>query len=199
MVLPSPRGSNPKSPGRLQGNSPRNIRTIRDGVSICCMSEVGFVYGARGAYLPSSHGGGVAPGNQMGRSGPRGSHTADTPLVALARSPVVLVDETAPAPSGGGGALGAWQARMLPLLQKQSTHGAASVRHSQEFWRRSAAHRGRHGWITLAGGCMPRRSQRIEPWGRSGGGEGDREGRRISSVRACVRCRALLSAGECLG
>lgn len=70
-------------------------------------------------YLPSSHGGGELPGNQIGRSGPSGSHTVDTPpLVAFARRCGVLVNDAAAAPSFRCGVdLGAW---MLAPLQKRS-------------------------------------------------------------------------------
>lgn len=70
-------------------------------------------------YLPSSHGGGELPGNQIGLSGPSGSHTVDTPpLVAFARRCGVLVNDADAAPSFRCGVdLGAW---MLAPLQKRS-------------------------------------------------------------------------------
>jgi len=183
LVLPSPRGSNPKSPGRLQDNSiakkyQNKLKwyyvTILSGRYIyefihytgsndICMSETLYVQSAI-TYLPSSHGGAGLPGNQTGRSGPSGSHTVDTPpLVAFARRCCrVLADDTAAAAPGCrcGGGLGAWHARMLTLLQKiqnAQTHGGG-VSVTAEACERER--RGCAMFFTLAGGCMPRTSRR---------------------------------------
>lgn len=194
-VLPSPRGSNPKSPGRLQGNFlPSDVRTQNEMVFQASAVPLPL------NYLPSSHGLGVLPGNQIGRSGPSGSHTADTPpLVAFARRPVFLVRDTAAGPwKGGGAGLGAWHARTLALLQNETEHGG-EMRQTGHGVAAGAGRRDKAPWLTLAGGCMPRTSRRIEPWQRTEEKAiGIREGwKAVASASACVELpRALLSAGN---
>ena len=128
----------------------------------------------RGTYLPSSHAGGEAPGNQSGRSGPSGSHAADTPLVAFARRPVLVNETTAAAPGGGGGAR---PARMLLALQENRRRCQPAAGDA----RGVAAQGARAPWLTLAGGCMPRTSRRTEPWE-----QGERRRRRSGAVGAEV-------------
>jgi hypothetical protein len=113
-------------------------------------------------YLPSSHGGGELPGNQIGLSGPSGSHTVDTPpLVAFARRCGVLVNDADAAPSFRCGVdLGAW---MLAPLQKRSAQrrtAAACEKETLMVWRTGGAGCAMPFVLTLAGGCRPRTSRR---------------------------------------
>lgn len=77
--VPSPRGSKPKSPGRLHCRIQIYIRSV--------LMRVGRDTGSS-ANLPSSHGGGMLPGNHSGLSGSAAAQTATD--LALEGAPNLL-------------------------------------------------------------------------------------------------------------
>jgi len=89
---PNPRGSKPKSPGRLQDKQEIEKSISEQKITNCECNHAEFEI----VCLPSSHSGGELPGNQRGLSAGRGSQTLETPLVAAMRveilEEILLVD-----------------------------------------------------------------------------------------------------------